>query len=159
MIAGLWPSDPISRAVIKASESTGTTGDHAALIGASVGQFLASLPQSAAAVGMFDIDALRRDRDQLWAEAAAREAGGASIRLSKDLWAAAGEEQDARRVEDPFFETLHSSLGEELEGKVRAEDAWRIVGNPLCPRASSSKDGKCAPGGAFRLKTRPSFPS
>lgn len=92
------------------------------------------------AVGMFDIDALRRDRDQLWAEAAAREAGGASIRLSKDLWAAAGEEQDARRVEDPFFETLHSSLGEELEGKVRAEDAWRIVGKPRGMRTQDDND-------------------
>ena len=82
------------------------------------------------AVGVFDVDALRRDRDQLWAEAAAREAEGVSIRLSKDLWGAAGEEQDARRVEDPFYESLHSALGETLEGKLRSEDAWRIVGRP-----------------------------
>lgn len=32
----------------------------------------------------FDLEALRRDRDRLWAEAAAREAGGASIRLDPD---------------------------------------------------------------------------
>ena len=34
----------------------------------------------------FDIAALRRDRDQLWAEAAAREASGASIRMEQNLW-------------------------------------------------------------------------
>jgi hypothetical protein len=76
----------------------------------------------------FDLDALRRDRDQLWAEAAAREAEGAPIRLDPDLWAEAAEEQDARRVEEPFYEALHSALGEERPGKVRGEDAWRIVG-------------------------------
>lgn len=80
------------------------------------------------AVGAFDIDALRRDRDQLWAEAAAREAEGVSIRLDTDLWADAEAEQDARRVEEPFYETLHSALGEEMAGKLRAVDAWRIVG-------------------------------
>ena len=80
------------------------------------------------AVGAFDIDALRRDRDQLWAEAAAREAEGGAIRLDPDLWADAEAEQDARRVEEPFYETLHSALGEEMAGKLRAVDAWRIVG-------------------------------
>lgn len=80
------------------------------------------------AVTGFDLDALRRDRDQLWAEAAAREAEGVPIRLDPDLWAEAAEEQDARRVEEPFYERLHDALGEERPGKVRAEDAWRIVG-------------------------------
>lgn len=92
------------------------------------------------AVGAFDIDALRRDRDQLWAEAAAREAEGVSIRLDPDLWADAEAEQDARRVEDPFFETLHSALGDELEGKLRGEDAWRIVGKPRGMRTQDDND-------------------
>ena len=76
----------------------------------------------------FDLDALRRDRDQLWAEAAAREAEGAPIRLDPALWGDAAAEQDARRVEDPFYESLHAALGEEMAGKLRAVDAWRIVG-------------------------------
>jgi len=80
------------------------------------------------AVEGFDLDALRRDRDQLWAEAAAREADGAPIRLDPDLWADAEAEQDDRRVEEPFYERLHDALGETLDGKLKAEDAWRIVG-------------------------------
>ncbi|MFN3275072.1 MAG: VapE domain-containing protein [Paracoccus sp. (in: a-proteobacteria)] len=80
------------------------------------------------AVEGFNLDALRRDRDQLWAEAAAREAEGVPIRLDPALWADAEAEQDARRVEEPFYERLHNALGEEGGGRVRAEDAWRIVG-------------------------------
>lgn len=82
------------------------------------------------AVQGFDLDALRRDRDQLWAEAAAREAEGVPIRLDPELWADAEAEQDARRVEDPFYERLYGALGDALKGKLKAEDAWRIVGRP-----------------------------
>jgi len=57
-------------------------------------------------VDRFDIDALARDRDQLWAEAAAREAAGESIRLDKALWTAAGHEQEQRRASDPWEEVL-----------------------------------------------------
>lgn len=80
------------------------------------------------AVTGFDLESLRRDRDQLWAEAAAREAEGAPIRLDPALWGDAAAEQDARRVEDPFYESLHVALGEEMAGKLKADDAWRIVG-------------------------------
>jgi predicted P-loop ATPase len=57
----------------------------------------------------FDIEALRRDRDQLWTEAAAREATGVSIRLAKELWPMAGVEQEKRLTKDRkrcFFATL-----------------------------------------------------
>ncbi|MBI1382631.1 MAG: hypothetical protein GC161_16260 [Planctomycetaceae bacterium] len=70
---------------------------------------------------------LRRDREQLWAEAAAREAAGASIRLDPALYGAAGKEQEARRVEDPWVQVLAEHLGD-LEGKFRTTDAWEIVG-------------------------------
>jgi len=77
----------------------------------------------------FDLDALRRDRDQLWAEAAAREAEGASIRLDPALWPAAAAEQDARRDEDPFVDTFRQAFGD-LEGKVKQEDVWIVLGMP-----------------------------
>ena len=70
---------------------------------------------------------LRRDRDQLWAEAASREAQGASIRLDRSLWAAAGGEQALRRIADPWEEIIAEHL-DNREGKLTVEDAWKIVG-------------------------------
>lgn len=78
-------------------------------------------------VNRFDLELLRRDRDQLWAEAAAREGRGASIRLPENLWAVAGEQQDSREIGDPFFEILNERL-DGLEGKIRASDIWEAVG-------------------------------
>lgn len=74
----------------------------------------------------FDLVALRHDRDQLWAEAAAREATGESIRLDPQLYEAAREEQEAKRVEDPFLHTLQMELADKV-GKVRAADIWEIL--------------------------------
>ena len=78
-------------------------------------------------VDRFDLKALRRDRDQLWAEAAALEAQGESIRLPEHLWAVAGEHQAAREHMDPFLEILSERL-EGMEGKVRGSDVWEAVG-------------------------------
>jgi predicted P-loop ATPase len=58
------------------------------------------------AVGVFDLVALARDLDQLWAEAAAREATGASIRLDPKLYTAAGEEQEKREIADPWCDLI-----------------------------------------------------
>ncbi len=92
------------------------------------------------AVKRFDIDALRRDRDQIWAEAAAVEARGEPIRLDPALWDAAAEAQDRRRVEDPFYESLLAVLGTDAEGKLKAEDAWRIVGKPKGMRSQDDNE-------------------
>jgi virulence-associated protein E len=74
----------------------------------------------------FNLDALRRDRDQLWAEAAAREAKGESIRLARELWPEAAKEQRQRLADDPFVEVLRNHLGH-LEGKIKAADVWEIL--------------------------------
>ena len=56
-----------------------------------------------AAIEKFDLDALRRDCEQLWAEAAHYEADGESITLQEDLWGAASEVVRRRRtLEDPI---------------------------------------------------------
>jgi hypothetical protein len=81
-------------------------------------------------VGRFDLEALRRDRDQLWAEAAAREATGVSIRLPEHLWAVAAKEQSERTIENPLTQPL-SSLLKNLEGKVTTENLWRGLGIPI----------------------------
>ncbi|MCC6230041.1 MAG: hypothetical protein IT432_12555 [Phycisphaerales bacterium] len=77
--------------------------------------------------GALKVAALAQVRDQLWAEAARLEADGASIRLDPTLYPHAAEEQDSRRQEDPFLEALEPALAG-LVGKLRAQDAWCIVG-------------------------------
>jgi hypothetical protein len=82
-------------------------------------------------VERFDLDGLRRDRDQLWAEAAHREAAGESIRLDPALYAVAAEHQEANRVEDPLMDRLCKALcdkhGMELAGKIRSADLWELL--------------------------------
>lgn len=53
-----------------------------------------------------DIDLLRRDRLQLWGEAAHYQSAGESIVLDEALWPAAGVEQESRRVPDPWEDVL-----------------------------------------------------
>jgi predicted P-loop ATPase len=84
-------------------------------------------------VGRFDLETLKRDVDQLWAEAASREATGASIRLPEELWAAAAAEQQDRVVDNPFIEaidrTLRDAMSKEpMQGKIEIEDLLTIVG-------------------------------
>jgi hypothetical protein len=55
---------------------------------------------------IIDIEALRRDRDQLLAEAATLEATGASLVLSQELWSTARIAQDERMEHDPWIDKL-----------------------------------------------------
>jgi hypothetical protein len=66
-----------------------------------------------------DIEALRRDRDQLWAEAAQRESEGASIVLQHELWNVASAEQLAREESDPWDDVLSEAIGEIEQGEER----------------------------------------
>jgi predicted P-loop ATPase len=59
-----------------------------------------------------DVDALRRDRDQLWAEAANAEAAGVSLILDRSLWAEAEIEQELRRNPDPWDDVLADITGQ-----------------------------------------------
>jgi predicted P-loop ATPase len=61
-------------------------------------------------VRRFDVEALGADRDQLWAEAAVREAQGESIRLASDLWTAAGAHQEERRRNRPVGRRARASV-------------------------------------------------
>lgn len=77
--------------------------------------------------GRIDLEAIRRDRDQLWAEAARVEAEGASIRLDPALYSAAAEQAGSREKLNPMVEPL-SELLADLNGKVTAADLWRAMG-------------------------------
>ena len=81
----------------------------------------------------WDLRQLKRDRDQLWAEAAAREAKGESIRLARELWPKAKKMQEKRTVIDPFQEVLMQHLNDKY-GKIRATDVWTIIGLPAGQR-------------------------
>ncbi len=69
------------------------------------------------AVYAIDLDGLRRDRDQLWAEAMAVEASGLSHFLPERLWQAAHEEQEKRMQPDGWHELIHNYLN--MPGKIK----------------------------------------
>lgn len=62
------------------------------------------------ATDAIDLEALKRDRDQLWAEANVAEATGESLILPSQLWPAAAEKQDDRLVDDPWLDRLRLHL-------------------------------------------------
>jgi putative DNA primase/helicase len=69
-----------------------------------------------------DIEALRRDRDQLWVEAAQREKSeGVSIVLDRGLWDPARIEQEAREEADPWDDVLSEVIGTVEQGEERTE--------------------------------------
>jgi hypothetical protein len=69
--------------------------------------------------GQIDLDRLKEDRNQLWAEAAYREAKGESVGLPKDLWEAAAVEQAERLEEDPWGDLLETAVPKVAGNKLR----------------------------------------
>lgn len=76
-------------------------------------------------VGEIDLEALRRDRDQLWAEAAAAERLApldAPITLPKELWTEAAKAQAERVTGDPWEDLLSAELpkiAKQVGGELR----------------------------------------
>lgn len=79
-------------------------------------------------VGRFDVDWIKANRDQLWAEAVVRERAGESIRLEEELWPFAGEEQEKRREVDPWEDVLRRKL---LETDSSGDGRRRIITTAL----------------------------
>ena len=73
--------------------------------------------------GTIDIEALRRDRDQLWAEAVAIEAKGEPLTLPRELWGDVGAAQEERRQYDPWEDILTTVKGE-LHRAADGEQEW-----------------------------------
>jgi predicted P-loop ATPase len=78
-------------------------------------------------IKQFDLDALKRDVDQLWAEAAHYEAQGESIVL-QDLWPAAAAARAEREVENPYYASLCEKFGR--QSMVRSVSVWQHLEIP-----------------------------
>jgi predicted P-loop ATPase len=74
-----------------------------------------------------DIELLKRDRLQLWGEAAKYEAAGESIVLDKKLWPKVGEEQEKRRVKDPWEDILNNISTHVMEKYMSREFAFAYL--------------------------------
>jgi predicted P-loop ATPase len=91
--------------------------------------------------GRIDLTALQRDRDQLWAEAAAAEATGESLVIPEHLWVAAAVEQQARMDIDAWQEPIADRL-RTLEHNRANLDGWF---------SSKGADKNCVP--EFRVSS------
>ena len=68
--------------------------------------------------GEIDLEKLKANRDQLWAEAAAAEASGESLELRPALREVASEAQQSRLIDDPWKDTLADFLQGSGETRV-----------------------------------------
>jgi hypothetical protein len=82
------------------------------------------------AVQRFDLAALAKDRDQLWAEAAVREARGESIRLPEEYWEAAAIAQERRQQDDPWLDILRDAFdtADPPSDRILLQEVWTILG-------------------------------
>jgi putative DNA primase/helicase len=83
-------------------------------------------------VGRIDLEALRRDRDQLWAEAAYWEARGEELTIPASLFKDAEAEQEKRRIHDPWMDILETVNGERVE--TSEGPAMRVGSSDLMTR-------------------------
>jgi predicted P-loop ATPase len=83
-------------------------------------------------VGTIDLDALKRDRDQLWAEAVHAYRAGETWWLDEETEKVAAEEQAERRVADPW-EARVLELAERKVVQVYDKARCRLVEVPAPP--------------------------
>jgi predicted P-loop ATPase len=90
-------------------------------------------------VGVIDLAGVRKDRDQLWAEAAAVEAGGEPLVIPQELWGDVAAQQQARMELDPWEDVLLSVLGRLISRGILVEGSFAkglmrmAIPNGQCP--------------------------
>ena len=80
-------------------------------------------------VGVIDLAGVRRDRDQLWAEAAAAEAGGEPLVIPQQLWPDVAAQQEARMELDPWEDTIARELARLIRLANAREGSFVIEGS------------------------------
>ena len=103
--------------------------------------------------GKILIELLRRDRDQLWAEAATLEGEGESLQLPEHLWEKAKEEQEARLEHHPWLEILRIEHGTKfpVSGTTDDEVEERLDSNYLLTDVLKIDPGRQRVGDAKQL--------
>ena len=102
--------------------------------------------------GTIDIEGLRRDRDQLWAEAAEVEAEGEPLVLPKNLWSEASSAQDERRQHDPWDDILTGVKGHICTNEETGIEEERIASDELLRVYLELPPGKTQNADALRLR-------
>jgi hypothetical protein len=85
------------------------------------------------AIKAFDVARVVGIRDQLWAEAAHREAQGESIRLPERLWPEAAKRQEKRREVDPWESAIRVALlsiepSSDNRRRLSTDSLWDALG-------------------------------
>ena len=91
-------------------------------------------------IGTIVIDALRRDRDQLFAEASVIEATGVALALPEKLWGDARIEQEKRLEPDPWDDILANTTGTIYHGIDDTREEWIKTRDLLSILDIDSKD-------------------
>ena len=91
-------------------------------------------------IKQFDIPWIKENRDQIWAEAAAREASGESIRLDPKLYKHASMQQEKRRAEDPWEVKLEEVFDREHKWRLTPDEVWAPLGISIDRRDPRAND-------------------
>jgi predicted P-loop ATPase len=110
--------------------------------------------------GDINVEAVRRDRDQLWAEAAVAEAAGEALIIPPELWATIEERQNSRMILHPWEGILAETRwlypnGHEIVKVAddRGELEWRVKTNHLLTDVLGIVPDKMNVGQAKQLST------
>jgi hypothetical protein len=81
-------------------------------------------------VETFDLDWIRANRDQLWAEAHARVLAGESIRLAPELYAQAELQQERRTAGDPWEAIVADAYLDHYQ-RITTQQIWTVLAIPV----------------------------
>lgn len=89
-------------------------------------------------VKTFDLEALARDRDQLWAEAVTRERTYGKLELPSALWTYAAKVQESRRQRDPLEQAVADIIAGK-KGFIPTEEVYTLIGLGLAAGGASRR--------------------